>query len=96
MTMRCATSHAVVQGLKFGLSLDAAVERAAEDLLALKGGFIGEVVIHALDNKNKHRVVTLEGQQTGLLLVLGTRHARARAAAIGTALITGETPCIGF
>lgn len=63
MTMRCATSHAVVQGLKFGLSLDAAVERAAEDLLALKGGFIGEVVIHALDNKNKHRVVTLRGEK---------------------------------
>ncbi|WP_370675479.1 isoaspartyl peptidase/L-asparaginase [Pleomorphomonas sp. PLEO] len=63
MTMRCVTSHAVVQGLKFGLSLDAAVERAAEDLLALKGGFIGEVVIHALDNKNKHRVVTLRASK---------------------------------
>ncbi len=63
MTMRCSTSHAVVQGLKFGLSLDAAVERAAEDLLALKGGFIGEVVIHALDNKNNHRVVTLRGSR---------------------------------
>ncbi|MBS1182258.1 MAG: asparaginase [Proteobacteria bacterium] len=63
MAMRCATSHAVVLGLKFGLSLDAAVERAAEDLLALKGGFIGEVVIHALDKNNKHRVVTLRGSK---------------------------------
>ncbi|KMW60482.1 L-asparaginase [Candidatus Rhodobacter oscarellae] len=62
MTMRCNTAHSVIEGLKFGLSLDAAVERAAEDLLDLGTGFLGEVVIHAFDTKNNHRVVSMNGE----------------------------------
>ncbi|MDV2967544.1 isoaspartyl peptidase/L-asparaginase [Nitratireductor aquimarinus] len=64
MTMRSATAHAIVHGMKCGLSLDDAIQSAADDLLALDTGFIGEVVIHALDTHGNHRVVNLHGQGT--------------------------------
>ena len=63
MTMRVCTAHTVVQGLRYGLGLDEAVHRAAQDLLDLKSGFLGEVVIHAIDTAGNHRVVNLLGHE---------------------------------
>jgi L-asparaginase len=63
MTMRTCTSFRVVDGLKRGLSLKQAVEDAASQLLELKGGFIGEVVIHALDKHGDHLVVNIHGEK---------------------------------
>ena len=63
MTMRLSSAHTVVQGLKYGLTLEDAVMRAADELLELKHGFIGEVVIHAIDAKGGHLVVNLLGQE---------------------------------
>ena len=62
MTMRSATAHAVVHAMQLGLDLDRAVEAAARDLLALETGFLGEVVIHAIDAAGRHRVVNLLGR----------------------------------
>jgi N4-(beta-N-acetylglucosaminyl)-L-asparaginase len=61
MTMRTCTSFSVVDGLRRGLSLQQAVEDAASQLLELKGGFIGEVVIHAIDKNGDHLVVNVLG-----------------------------------
>lgn len=61
MTMRTCTSYSVVDGLRRGLSLRQAVEDAASQLLELKGGFIGEVVIHAIDKNGDHLVVNVLG-----------------------------------
>ena len=63
MTMRLSTAHTVVQGLRYGLPLDDAVRRAAQDLLDLKSGFLGEVVIHAIDTAGNHGVVNLLGRE---------------------------------
>lgn len=61
MTMRCMTAHSVVEGLRHGLDLAQAVADAVQDLRALTTGYLGEVVIHAIDTKGNHRVVTLAG-----------------------------------
>lgn len=50
MTIRAATAHSVVQYLRYGDSLEAACGRAARDLAFLKGGCLGPVVIHAINN----------------------------------------------
>jgi N4-(beta-N-acetylglucosaminyl)-L-asparaginase len=57
MTMRCATSRTIVLALKLGHSLGEAVDLALEELADLKEGFLGGVVIHAVDAKGNHDVV---------------------------------------
>lgn len=57
MTMRCGTARTIVLGLKFGLLLEEAVNLALEELAELKGGFLGGVVVHAVDARGKHDVV---------------------------------------
>lgn len=57
MTMRCATSRTVVLAMKLGYSLGDAVKLAVEELNELSEGFLGGVVIHALDAHGNHEVV---------------------------------------
>ena len=57
MTMRCATSRTVVLAMKLGYSLGDAVKLAVEELSELSEGFLGGVVIHALDAQGNHEVV---------------------------------------
>ncbi|EYD74214.1 L-asparaginase [Rubellimicrobium mesophilum DSM 19309] len=57
MTMRCSTARSIVLALKLGHPLDDAVAMAVEDLAGLKDGFLGGVVIHAVDARGDHRVV---------------------------------------
>lgn len=59
MTMRAMTAHRVVDALRRGLDLGSAVREAAADLLSLRGGFLGEVVIHAIDAAGHHLVMTV-------------------------------------
>jgi len=59
MTIRCATSAAVVLYMKMGMSLDAAVYEAIEDLKYLKDGYTEGVTIHAIDKHGNHKVVSL-------------------------------------
>lgn len=49
MTIRCGTARAVVLSMKHGAGVAEACHEAAEDLGALRGGFRGPVVIHAID-----------------------------------------------
>ncbi len=63
MTMRTCTAFAVVDGLRRGLSLQDAVVEAAQQLLELKEGYLGEVVIHAIDKTGNHLVANLPGPE---------------------------------
>lgn len=59
MSIRCSTAHSVVFYMKMGLSLDNAVYEAINDLKYLKDGYTEGVTIHAIDNQNQHKVVSL-------------------------------------
>lgn len=51
MTIRAATAHAVVMHMRYGKSVEEACRLAAEDLRELRGGYLGPVILHAL---NRH------------------------------------------
>jgi isoaspartyl peptidase/L-asparaginase-like protein (Ntn-hydrolase superfamily) len=57
MAIRAGTARTVVLYLKLGYGLKDAVYEAARDLADLKTGFIGEVVIHALNSSGEHFVL---------------------------------------
>jgi len=61
MTIRAGTSRAVVLYMKMGMSVDAAVREAVEDMRRLKGGLINRVTIHAIDTKGNHKVIAVNG-----------------------------------
>jgi L-asparaginase len=61
MTIRAGTARAVVLYMKMGMSVEAAVREAAEDMRQLKGGLINRVTIHAIDAKGNHKVVAVNG-----------------------------------
>ncbi len=58
MTIRCATAHSVVQYMKCGMSVQEACQEAIRDLAQLRGGFLGMVVVHALDARGNPCVLT--------------------------------------
>ena len=61
MTIRAGTARAVVLYMKMGMSVDAAVREAAEDMRRLKGGLINRVTIHAIDVKGNHKCIAVNG-----------------------------------
>lgn len=62
MTMRCATSRTIVLAMKLGYSLSDAIALAVEELKELTEGFLGGVVIHAVDAHGNHEVVNFRCQ----------------------------------
>jgi hypothetical protein len=60
MAIRAATAHSVVQSLRNGDPVEDACRRAARDLMNLKGGCLGPVVIHAINNLGIPCVVATE------------------------------------
>lgn len=62
MTMRCATARTIVLAMKLGRSLSDAIKLAVEELDELAGGFLGGVVIHAVDAQGNHEVVNFRCQ----------------------------------
>jgi len=57
MAIRAGTARTVVLYLKLGYALKDAVHEAARDLADLKTGFIGEVIIHAINSKGEYFVL---------------------------------------
>jgi len=49
MTIRCSTSRSIVLYMKKGASVSEACQEALNDLEHLKGGYLGPVVMHAMD-----------------------------------------------
>jgi len=58
MTIRAGTARAVVAYMKKGASVKDACYEALEDLRALRSGYLGPVVVHALDNKGEPFVLS--------------------------------------
>src|SRR5260221_533165 len=54
-------ARAVVLYMKMGMTVDAAVREAAEDMRRLSGGLINRVTIHAIDAKGGHKCVAVNG-----------------------------------
>jgi len=62
MTMRASTSRTIVLAMKLGYSLGDAVKLATDELDGLTGGFLGGVVIHAVDAHGNHQVTNFRCQ----------------------------------
>ena len=58
MTMRCGTSRTIVLALRLGYSLFDAIQLAVDELSELSSGFLGGVVIHAIDASENHEVAS--------------------------------------
>lgn len=58
MTIRACTARSVVQYMKAGASVRDACQEAVRELRALKGGYLGPVVIHALDRHGSTCVIS--------------------------------------
>jgi len=65
MAIRCSTSRSIVMAMQMGRSLDDAVKFAVEEVAELKEGFIAGLVIHAIDNKGGHKVVSYNLEKPG-------------------------------
>ena len=62
MTMRTSTARTIVLAMKLGYSLGDAVKLAVEELNELAEGFLGGVVIHAVDAHGNHEVTNFRCQ----------------------------------
>ncbi|RWK55964.1 MAG: asparaginase [Mesorhizobium sp.] len=62
MTIRSGTARSVVLYMKKGATVEDAVYEAVEDMRALDGGVIGCVIIHAIDNRGRSKVVSVNGE----------------------------------
>lgn len=62
MTMRCGTARTIVLAIKLGYSLADAIRLAVDELDELTEGFLGGVVIHAVDAKGNHEVCNFRCQ----------------------------------
>jgi beta-aspartyl-peptidase (threonine type) len=58
MAQRCCTAHSVVTFMRLGMTLDAALNLAAEDLHTLDDAYKSEVNIIAIDRDGRHRAVS--------------------------------------
>lgn len=58
MTIRACTARSVVQYMKAGVSVREACLEAVRDLRSLKGGYLGPVIIHAIDRQGSSCVVS--------------------------------------
>ena len=61
MTIRACTARSVVLYMKMGMTVEEAVYEAAKDLGALKGGYLDEVTIHAIDKNDNYKVISYRG-----------------------------------
>ncbi|MBN2465192.1 isoaspartyl peptidase/L-asparaginase [candidate division WOR-3 bacterium] len=57
-TIRACTARSVVQYMKAGASVQEACLEAVRDLRFLRGGFLGPVIIHAIDRRGESFVVS--------------------------------------
>lgn len=63
MAIRAGTARSVVLYLKTGMSLEAAVDTAIDDLRQLTGGLIDRITLHVIDRAGRHRVVAVNARE---------------------------------
>ncbi len=64
MAQRCCTAHSVVTFMRFGLTLEEALQRAVEDLHALDDPYKSEVNIVAIDRDGRHAAASTDPGKT--------------------------------
>jgi beta-aspartyl-peptidase (threonine type) len=64
MAQRCCTAHSVVTFMRFGLSLEEALQRAVQDLHALDDPYKSEVNIVAIDRAGRHAAASTDAGKT--------------------------------
>lgn len=57
MTIRAGTARAIVAYMRKGADVESACHEALDDLRSLKGGFLGAVIIHAMDKLGRAYVL---------------------------------------
>lgn len=72
MTMRCSTARQVIESLRGGHPVEAAVGAALQRLKALEHGLIGAVTVAAIDRACRYAVGTLRGQSSHYYVFDGT------------------------
>ncbi|MBL4603510.1 MAG: isoaspartyl peptidase/L-asparaginase [Emcibacteraceae bacterium] len=65
MAIRTSASRTIILAMKLGYSLGDAVKLAVEEVASLEGGFLAGLVIHAIDNKGGHKVVSYNLDKAG-------------------------------
>ena len=68
MAQRCCTAHTVVTMMRCGHNLDAALELAMADLIALDDPFAGEINIVAIDHEGRHSAASTAAGKTYVVL----------------------------
>jgi beta-aspartyl-peptidase (threonine type) len=68
MAQRCCTAHSVVTFMRFGLSVEAALQRAVEDLHALDDPYKSEVNIVAVDQEGRHSAASTDPGKTYVVM----------------------------
>lgn len=68
MAQRCCTAHSVVTFMRFGLSLEAALQSAIEDLHALDDPYKSEVNIVAVDREGRHAAASTDPGKTYVVM----------------------------
>ncbi len=87
MTIRVGTARSVVLYMKRGASVEEACREAVLDLGGLVGGYIGPVVVHAIDAVGASCVVATERPDPGVFYVIWTPDRDG--------VVTGEPRVIG-
>jgi beta-aspartyl-peptidase (threonine type) len=68
MAQRCCTTHTIITAMRFGMSLDAALRLAAEDLHRLEDRYKSEVNIIAVDREGRHAAVSTAPGKTYVVM----------------------------
>lgn len=68
MAQRCCTAHSVVTFMRFGMSLDDALQRAVEDLHRLEDPYKSEVNIVAIDRDGRHAGASTDPGKTYVVM----------------------------
>jgi L-asparaginase / beta-aspartyl-peptidase len=64
MTIRAGTARSIIAYMKKGATVQEACHEAVDDLRSLKGGYIGSVVIHAIDTQGNPYVLSTDNDPT--------------------------------
>jgi beta-aspartyl-peptidase (threonine type) len=68
MAQRCCTAHSVVTFMRFGMSLDDALQLAVEDLHRLEDRYKSEVNIVAIDREGRHAAASTDPGKTYIVM----------------------------
>ena len=82
LSIRASTARSVVLCLKMGMSVEQACYEAAKDIRDLKGGYIANILIYAVDKEGEHFVLSTQSNRTYCIWQEGMSQFESRNAAV--------------